>query len=245
MPEARSERLPHFGIPGFETLPPETQAIYLKVPPDHLALARPVIEEAIRKNGEAAKVISYGKAEQVRADNLETTAHAREGQANAAIKTFRQAEAGDPEARKDLLDKKRELLGEDPSDDDVFATILENDSGNPLAQDTVLAVMLSDEKADAYQGVLDLFNAFRGDLPSADTALKPEQQIDLFLKLTEGGGNLGERMFFVRQVLDIVTRKGAQNLFQGLTERGVLKDGELVEANIERLGSVAKESLAS
>ncbi len=241
-PEAAAERLPHFGIPGFEKLPRETQELYLKIPPDRLDMARPIIEDEIKKTSAAVEVMSDGETDQHQAESVETNADTRETQAEAGIATFHRAEAGDPRARADLLDLKRELFGEEPSDDEIFATILETESGNPFAQDTALEVALSDAEADAYQNVLDLFKEFRGDLPSVDDALRPELQIKLFLELTKGGGNLPERMHFVRHVLAVATQDGARNLRQGLTDHGVVKGGDLVLDNLDQLKTLARNT---
>ena len=134
-----------------------------------------------------------------------------------------------------MLDQKRELSGEELDDDEIFTTLLESQSSNPFAQDTVLEVMLSDEQAEAHQDVLDLFNEFRGDLPSADDALNPEFQIRLFLKLTESGGALSDRLFLLRQMLGVITDHGRLNLFTGLHNQDVLKDGELDETAIKAM----------
>ncbi|MBL4692860.1 MAG: hypothetical protein JKY92_05970 [Magnetovibrio sp.] len=44
-----------------------------------------------------------------------------------------------------MLDQKRELLGEEPSDSDIFQTLLENQSGF-YDNDTILEVALSDSE---------------------------------------------------------------------------------------------------
>lgn len=245
MPEVPAAQLPHFGIPGFEKLSPKTQSLYLKIPASRLEDVRLIIEREIAKVDEGGNDVQSGEAKTFKADSIARTALPRKEQVNAAIKSFRRAENGDPEARKDLIDQARELLGDEPDDDDIFSTVLENESGNPFAQDTVLEVILTDETADAYQRVLDLFNEFRGDLPSADSALKPELQIKLFLELTKGRGSFADRTFFVRRALAVVTEDGQRNLFEGLSDHGVIKNGVLVTKNIKRLISTTQEAETS
>lgn len=245
IPDAPSAQLPHFGIPGFEKLSPETQGLYLKIPAGRFEDVRPIIEREIAKVDEGGDDIQSGEAKTFQADSIARTALPRKKQVKTAIESFRLAENGDPEARKDLIDQARELLGEEPDDDDIFSTVLENESGNPFAQDTVLEVMLTDEKADAYQRVLDLFNEFRGDLPSADSALKPELQIELFLGLTKGRGSFTDRTFFVRQAMAVVTDDGQRNLFEGLKELGVLNGGKLLESGMQALKELADQNKQS
>ncbi|WP_413207491.1 hypothetical protein [Rhodospirillum sp. A1_3_36] len=233
--EAFSERPPHFDIPGFEKLPTETQSLYLRIPAAALDNARPTIEreiaalkpaDAIERDGQAD--IGTGKAEAA-------TATVRETQAVAAIDAFHRAETGDPDAKKELEDHKKELLGEEPDDADIFRTILESESSDPFAQDTAMEVMLSDEQAAETQTVLDLFQDFRGDLPSADDALPPKLQIDLFLKLTKGKGLFRERMDFARAALGVATDDGKRNLFEGLSQTGVLEHRDLCDPAIDAL----------
>lgn len=133
----------------------------MSIPAEHLDRARPLIENEIARLSESANEERIGEQEKHQADTLGSKARAKEVQTNTAIETFHRAETGDPKARALLLDQTRELLGEEPRDDDLFDTILENETGNPLAQDTVLEVALSDEKAEAYQKVLDVFDEFR------------------------------------------------------------------------------------
>lgn len=234
-PDRHADQFPHYGIPGFEKLPLEARARYLKIPPAMLDRARPLIEAAIAEYAEGSQDVAEGQSVHHEAETMEALATTRIAQTNSAIETFHRAAQGDPDAKKDLLDMKKELLDEEPSDDDVFQTILETQSGNPFAQDTVLEVMLTDEQAQAHQDVLDLFKEFRGDLASVDDALKPNQQIDLFIELTKGQGSLTERMFFVRKALNVVTVGGQRNLFEGLKELGVLNGRELSEGGVKNL----------
>jgi len=222
-------------IPGFDKLSPDRQAIFYKVPPDKFNLVRPAIEKEISELGETLEETDLGEAEKSEGKTEETVANNREVQSETAIDTFHRAENGDPEAKKDLLDQKKELLKEEPTDDEIFQTILETQSSNPFAQDTTLEVMLSDNEAQAHQDVLNLFKEFRGDLPSVDDALKPKQQIDLFLELTKGGGNLANRTFFVRQALTILTANGQRNLRTGLQEIGVLDGSNISESGVTNL----------
>lgn len=239
MQEIAAERFPHFGIPGFEKLPRETQNLYLKIPADRLEAARPLIENEIAKNANGSEVISAGEAETSQSSAIESTAIPRKAQSLDAIETFHRAESGDPEAKKELMDQKKELLGEEPTDDEIFQTILETNSSNPFAQDTAMEVMLSDSEAQAHQDVLDLFKEFRGDLASVDDALKPQQQIDLFIELTKGQGTLAERMFFARKALTILTGSGERNLFEGLTSLHVLSSGEIAPSGVKALLKMA------
>lgn len=243
--EASAERFPHFSIPGFEKLPPETQNLYLKIPASHLDASRHIIEREIAKVSEGSEVVSAGEAETFQSSAIESTALPRRDQANNAIDTYHRAEAGDPQAKKDLLDAKKELLGEEPSDDDIFQTILETQSGNPFAQDTVLETMLSDEQAQAHQDVLDMFKEFRGDLASVDDAINPAQQIELFIELTKGGGALSNRMFFARKALTTLTASGERTLFKGLTDLHVLDSGEILQSGVEKLRELTGKEQAS
>lgn len=240
--EVTAESFPHFGIPGFEKLPPETQSLYLKIPASRLDASRPIIEREIAKASETSEKVDQSEAKKSQGRNIETVGGNREAQANTAIETFHRAEAGDPEAKKDLLDQKKELLNEESPDDEIFQTILESQSSNPFVQDMTLEVMLSDEEAQAHQDVLDMFKDFRGDLPSVDDAIKPELQIDLFLELTKGHGTLIEREYFTRQALTMLTDHGRRNLRDGLKEYGVLGDGGLLESGVDKLRELASIS---
>ncbi len=226
---------PHYDIRGFDKLPTKVQNLYLKIPASRLEAARSIIEREIAKVEGAHEKRDNGEAKTFQSRTIESKAIPRKEQATAAIETFHSAKVGDPDAKKNLLDQKRELSGEELDDDEIFTTLLESQSSNPFARDTVLEVMLSDEQAEAHQDVLDLFNEFRGDLPSADDALNPEFQIRLFLKLTESGGALSDRLFLLRQMLGVVTDHGRLNLFTGLHNQDVLKDGELDETAIKAM----------
>lgn len=126
------EQSTHFRIPGFETLKPEQQRVFLLIPTAGLDRARPMIEAEIRKRHEtlAEKAegqadIGAGRAELVREQG-------REVQARDAIETFHRAKQGDKEAKKDLRDHKKEMFGEDPSDEEIFQQMLENESSDPF-----------------------------------------------------------------------------------------------------------------
>ncbi|WP_459873331.1 hypothetical protein, partial [Endothiovibrio diazotrophicus] len=205
--EARNdaERLPQFGIPGFERLPSERRELYLKIPASHLDAARPIIEREIAELNHAREGRASGQADRSQADVDEHTADHRESMADSAIATFQRAERGDPDARKELTDAKRELLGEEATDEEVLQTVLEDQSGNLFADDVVLEVMFSDEETEACQRVLDLFQEFYGERGSVDSVIQPKQQIDLFCALTKGVGSLTERMFFARKALTVLT----------------------------------------
>ncbi len=240
--ELITERFPHLSVPGFDKLAPDRQEFFSAIPPEKFSLVRLALEKEIAKISKASEVASDGEAEQFQAGSIESTAIPRKEQANTAIETFHRAEQGDPEAKKDLLDQKRELLNEEPSDDDIFQTILESQSSNPFAQDLTLEVMLSDEEAQAHQDVLDLFKDFRGDMPSVDDAIKPELQIAFFLELTKGGGQLPERMFFVRKALTVLTASGQRTLSEGLKELHVLNGGAILESGVDKLKNLAGSS---
>ena len=106
-----------------------------------------------------------------------------------------------------------------------------------------MEVMLSDAEAEETQKVLDLFQDFRGDLPSADDALTPEKQIRLFLLLTKGKGLPDERRAFAREALTMATDDGRRNLFEGLTACGVLEHRDLSEPAIEALRKGTQQRL--
>ena len=238
MQELATERFPHFGIPGFERLPRETQDRYLKIPADKLDAARPIIEEKIRANNAEMSLKTNGQTETSQAAAIESTALPRRDQANAAIETYHRAEAGDPQAKKDLLDAKKELLGDEPSDDDIFQTMLE-DEGGVIDNSLVLEVALSDTETQQHQDVLDMFKEFRGDLASVDTAIKPKQQIELFIELTKGQGDLAERMFFARKALTVLTASGTRNLSEGLSSLHVLSGDEIISNGVKDLRKMA------
>jgi len=242
MIDAPVERFPHFGIPGFEKLPKEAQDRYLKIPADKLDRVRPLIMSKIAEFSEGENDVDQGETEKAEGEREETTASNRETQTEEAIETFYRAENGDPEAKKDLLDQKKELLGEELTDDDIFNTILETNSSNPFAQDLTLEVMLSDEEAQAHQDVLDLFKEFRGDMASVDDALKPKMQIDLFLELTKGHGSLAEREHFARQALTMLTDRGHRNLRDGLKEFHVVDSGGILKEGVTKLRRTANSS---
>ena len=205
-------------------------------------LVRPAIEKEIARIEDASEVRQDGESEQYRASTVETSALSRRAQANDAINTFRRAQQGDPEAQDDLNDLKKELLDEEPTDEEIFRTILRDQSGNPFAQDLTLEVMLTDEQAQAHQDVLDLFKDFRGGAASVDSVIKPKQQIDLFLKLTEGGGSLTERMFFARKALTVLTDHGNRSLFEGLHTFHLLDGADVVASGVEQLKAATTAS---
>jgi|GEM_PF-3403499 len=238
MQELATERFAHFDIPDFEKLSPEKQNLYLKIPASHLEASRPIIEREIAKISEAGERREGGQTETFQSNTIESTALPRRDQANAAIDTYHRAEAGDPEAKKDLLDAKKELLGEDPSDDEIFQTVLE-DQGGVFDNSLVLEVALSDTETQQHQDVLDMFKEFRGELSSVDAAIKPKQQIDLFIELTKGQGGLAERMHFARKALTVLTASGERNLFEGLTELHILSDDEIALSGVNTLRKIA------
>jgi len=238
MQEIAAERFPHFGIPGFEKLPTVTQNLYLKIPANRLEGVRPVIEKEIAKLNSNEEIRGTGQTKTAEAGNIESTALPRRDQAYAAIDTFHRAEAGDPQAKKDLLDAKKELLGEEPSDDDIFQTML-IDQGGLFDNSLVLDVALSDTETQQHQDVLDMFKEFRGDLASVDEAIKPAQQIELFIELTKGQGDLAERMDFARKALTVLTASGERNLFKGLSSFHVLSGDEIMSSGVETLRKMA------
>lgn len=241
MQEVSTERFPHFGIPGFEKLPRETQDLYLKIPADRLEAVRPIIENEITKTVEGKSEEDDAQSEKAEAQSEETTAANREAQSSAAVETFHRAENGDPDAKKDLMDAKKELLGEEPSDDEIFQTILEDQSGL-FDNETVLEVALSDEETQQHQDVLNLFKEFRGDLPSVDAAIPPAEQIELFIQLTKAQGNLAERMHFARQALTALTASGKRSLFEGMTEFHILDGGKVSETGVDKLKTMVAQS---
>jgi len=236
--EVSAERFPHFGIPGFETLPHKTQELYLKIPASRLDASRSFIEKEIAKASEGTEEISEGQTEIFQASTIETIARPRKEQANTAIETFHRAENGDPQAKKDLLDQKKELLGEEPSDDEIFQTLLEDQSGM-FDSSLVLEVALSDADTQQHQDVLNLYKEFRGDMASVDEALKPQQQIELFIELTKSGGTLANRMFLGRKALTVLTSGGTRNLSAGLKALHVLDGGGILDAGVNTLRRMA------
>ena len=227
-PEASVEAGAHFAIPGFETLSAERQQQFLRIPAAVLDQARPLIEAEIaamrpvdQQEHEGHAVSGAGRAERASATSHET-------QANTAIDTFRRAERGDAKAQRDLKDHAKELLDEELDEEDVLTTLLKTSSSDPFAQDMALEIILSDAEAREAQRVFDLFKDFRGDLPSVDDALKPRQQLDLFVHLTSGQGDLPQRHIFARTALETLI-DGHDNLFEALTAHGILKSGELAE----------------
>ena len=205
--------------------------------------ARPLIEAKIAEYADGAQDKIKGRSDVTEANRIDIVATTRVAQADDAIAAFHRAESGDPEARKDLEDHKKELLEEEPDDEDIFRTILENESSDPFAQDQAMEVMLSDAEAEETQKVLDLFQDFRGDLPSADDALPPKKQIRLFLLLTKGKGLPIERRAFAREALTMATDDGRRNLFEGLTGCDVLEHRDLSEPAIEALRKGTQQRL--
>ncbi|MBL4748730.1 MAG: hypothetical protein JKY17_08275 [Magnetovibrio sp.] len=165
----------------------------------------------------------------------------RKKQANTAIDTFHKAEAGDAEAMKDLMDQKRELLGEEPSDRDIFQTLLENQS-RFYDNDTILDVALSDNETQQSQDVLDLYKEFRGYLANVDEAINPKQQIDLFIEITKGNGALPNHMFLEHQSLTVLTANGTRILSVALKEFGILGDGTLLDISMDKCRQMASSS---
>ena len=231
----------HLPIPGFEHLSADRQAFYTAIPESKFHLVRPLLEREIAGGIDTNKERAEGEADKNEAARVERTASPRKAQADAAIDTFHRAERGDSSAKEALVDAKRELLGEEVTDDEVFQTVLESESGNPFAGDVVLEVMLSDEETQAYQAVMDLFKEFQGEHSSVDSVISPQQQIALFCELTKGGGNLADRMFLARQALAVVTDGGARSLFAGFQALGILDRGEVVESGVAELRRLAEE----
>ena len=131
-----------------------------------------------------------------------------------------------------MKDHAKELLDEELDEEDVLTTLLKTSSSDPFAQDMALEIILSDAEAREAQKVFNLFKEFRGDLPSVDDALKPRQQLDLFVHLTSGQGDLPQRHVFARTALETLI-DGHDNLFEALTAHKILKSGELAEDAIE------------
>lgn len=243
-PEVSRAAPPQRLIPGFESLPKDRQDAFLRIGPRYFEQARPLIEAEIAAIKAANEKDERGRSAVWEGQSLHAVAAARETQALAAIDAFHRAERGDPEAKKDLEDHKKELFGEEPDDDTLFRTILETESSDPFARDTAMEVMLSDAEARETQAVLDLFQAFRGDLPSADNALPPRQQIDLFLRLTKGMGPFRERLDFARHALTLVTDDGQRNLFEGLMAYKVVTHRDLSDPAIDALREGTRRHLA-
>lgn len=234
-PENGREQLPHFSIQGFELLNVEQRRLFLNIPPSHLEAARPMIEREIQAAKENRNLGHEGLTEIGAGENEREYASAQEYKANIAIDTFHRAEKGDPQAKKDLLDQKKELFGEEPNDEELFKTILESESSDPFAQDMAMEVLLTDREAETTQKVFDLFKNYRGDLASVDDALPASEQLVLFLALSKGQGSLRRRFDFVETVLDQITKDGTVNLFEALNERKLLKDHRLVEPRLEEM----------
>ena len=232
-----------FSIPGFETLPADRQATFLNIPSHLLEHARPVIEAEIAKSATLEEKESNLLAQKGAGENEREHATAREYQAAIAIETFHRAERGDPQAKKDLMDQKKELLGEDPSDEDIFKTILESESSNPFKQDMVMEILLTDREAETTQKVFDLFKKYRGDLASVDDALPATEQLEFFLALSKGQGSLNRRFDFVETVLDHITEKGTVNLFEALNNRKLIKDRRLIEPRLEETAENWQENI--
>jgi len=233
-----AERFPHMAVPGFNKLSPERQHVYSEIPPDKFHLVRSALEKEIAEVSETREEDERSDTEDYQASTIETKAIPRRDQANTAIDTYHRAESGDPEAKKDLLDAKKELLGKEPSDDDIFKTILE-DQGGVFDNSLVLDVALSDTETQQHQDVLDMFKEFRGDLASVDAAIKPKQQIDLFIELTKGQGDLAERLHFARKALTVLTASGERSLFVGLSNMHVLSGDEIVPSGVKALRKMA------
>ncbi|MBF0246800.1 MAG: hypothetical protein HQL36_01810 [Alphaproteobacteria bacterium] len=140
-----------------------------------------------------------------------------------------------------MQDAKKEMFDEEPSDEDIFKLMLENES-DPFAQDTIIEILLSDETSEAHQKVLDLFKVYRGDLASVDAALRPELQIEFFTKLTKGQGSFRQRLEFAEKTLEWVMLNAA-NLFLAFRARKILDGPELNDKAIEDLQKGARDHL--
>ena len=237
------EALPQFTIQGFENLPIERQESFLRIPPHLVERARPLIEAEIAKSETIKKRENNEKADKGAGESEREYATAREYKVTMAIETFRKADKGDPQAKKDLMDQKKELLGEEPSDEDIFKTILESESSDPFKQDMVMEILLTDQQAETTQKVFDLFKKYRGDLASVDDALPATEQLKLFLALSKGQGSLNRRFDFVETVLDHITEKGTVNLFEALNNRKLLKDRRLIEPRLEETAENWQENI--
>jgi len=233
--ESAQERLPQFNITGFELLNAQKQKLFLNIPPNYIEASKPTIEREIQSARERLKTKDALIGEKGVGVNKFTSAKLREDKATFAIETFHRAEQGDPQAQKDLSDHKKEVLGEKNSDEEIFKTILENESSDPFKQDMVLETMLSDREAKTSQKVFDLFKGYRGDLASVDDALPASEQLDLFLVLSKGQGSLNRRFDFVETVLDFVTKEGTVNLFEALKGFNLLKEGHLIKPRLEEI----------
>lgn len=240
MQEVATEHFPHFGIPDFEKLPTESQNLYLKIPADRLDATRPLIEREIAKVSEASERKERSTAKKSEGRSIETTATNRETQAISAIDAFHRADNGDKQAKKELQDHKKELLGEKSSDEETFKMMLENESGDPFAQDMIIEIMLSDETSEAHQKVLDLFKDYRGDLASVDDALSPKLQIEFFAKLTQGQGSFRQRLEFGKKALEWVMSGNVDNLFEAFHARKILDGPGLNDNAIEELQKGAR-----
>ena len=182
--ETNRELPPQFSIPGFDTLPADRQESFLRIPPHFLEHARSAIEAEIAKGEKIDKRENNLFAEIGAGEKQREYASAQEYKANIAIDTFHRAEKGDPQAKKDLLDQKKELFGEEPNDEELFKTILESESSDPFQQDMVMEILLTDREAETTQKVFDLFKNYRGDLASVDDALPASEQLTFFLALS-------------------------------------------------------------
>jgi len=100
-------------------------------------------------------------------------------------------------------------------------------------------VSLSDSETQQHQDVLDLYKEFRGDLASVDEAISPKRQINLFIELTKGGGNLANRMLQARKALTVLTANGTRNLSEGLKAEGVYTGDGILESGVKRLRNLA------
>jgi hypothetical protein len=178
--EFSAEGFPCLSVANFEKLKPDRQSVYMNIPPDKFHLIRSTLEKEIPEINEAGDHRNNGQAEVGGGHADLAHEQAQETQALSAIDAFHRAENGDEEAKKDLQDHKKEMFDEEPSDEDIFKMMLENESGDPFAQDMIIETMLSDEQSEAHQKVLDLFKDYRGDLASVDDALSPKRQIDFF-----------------------------------------------------------------
>jgi len=236
--EALTERFPHLSVPGFDKLPPDRQEFFAAISPDKFHLVRSVLEKEIAGSSEIKEEHEQCDEEDYQANTIDSIARPKKEQANTAIETFHRAANGDPEAKKDLLDQKKELLGEEPSDDEIFQTMLEDQSGM-FNNNLVLEVALSDADTQQHQSVLDLYKEFRGDLASVDEAISPKQQIDLFIELTKGGGNLPNRMFLARKALTVLTSNGTRNLSLGLRNFHVLDGNGILQDGVDKLRGMA------
>lgn len=226
---------PHFRIPGFEKLSLDRQQFYLQIPGDQLHLAEPIITNEIEKTVEADDHNQKG-AERKGSGKIETDEGTNQARmADQAIETWHRASSGDSKAAEDLMDAKRELLGKEPDDAEIWEVVFQTHSSNLGAEDHETGEWMDIYQQLRTQEVADLFNEFRGSAKTADEVIKPELQMELFDKITEIRDIFHDKLLYMRKVLETITGNSTKGLQLAIRDWHLTGNGTVLEDNVKVL----------